>query len=372
MTESLNNTKKNYYFVDLLTIISALGVLIVHVTHVLAGFHVINYKTFPTADIYRFDSTAVQLFFIMSAFKITLSIKDKIKNKTFSYGKYIVKRIFAIWFIYMIALIAYLIFRYHFRQAEFESLTTWDYLSHILLLNGFNPTAYNTTVASGWFIGCLMIYYLITPLLVKIFDSTSKTLTLCTIAYWIRYVFNFMADKPLFDINKSVWSTFVSQSIPMHLCFFTLGILAYFLVVEKDFSFKWYDILITSSMLIYFWYTKDTLATDSIILLFLFLMCSKINVNSEKHKVVPTLAKYTLPVYLFQMLLLRSIAMFINFGENFSDWDIWWVTLLSSTIILFVWGAILYYTVTKPTTKLYNLIFNKKQKKNKTPQTANN
>lgn len=352
------NKRANLYFVDLLTVIAAIFVLIVHVTHVLAGFHVIDYKTFPTAWFYRFDVSAVQLFFILSGFKISLSISNKISNKTFSYYKYILKRIFSIWFIYMLALIAYFIFRFYFRQSEFESLNAWDYLSHILLLNAFNPISYNTTVASGWFIGCIMIYYALTPFLLKVFNNTNKSLILCIIAFVIRFLFSFLVNKPLFGYEDNIWSTFHSQSFPMHFCFYTLGILAYNIVIKKDISFNKFVVIPSIIMCVLLWYNKDQLVYDSIILFFLFLICSFIKVDSNKHKIIPTLSKFTLPVYLFQMLLLRSIAMFVNFKE-LSDWSIWWITLISSTIILFALGAVLYYLINRPIDKLYNTLFNK-------------
>lgn len=350
------NKKSNYYFLDLLTVIAALGVLIVHVTHVLAGFHVIDYKTFPTAAFYRFDSTAVQLFFMLSGFKITLSISNQMKQGKFSYYKYVFKRVFSIWFIYMIALIAYLIFRFYFRKAEFESLGTWDYLSHVLLLNGFNPNSYNTTVASGWFIGCIILYYLITPFIVKVFKSTDKMLIVCIGAFLLRYGFSFLSNTPLFGYEASVWQTFHSQSFPMHFCFYTLGILSYHIIVRKDVSFKWHSAIPSLIMCILLWFSDDRLMLDSLIIFFVFLLASKINIDSNKFKIIPTLSKFTLPVYLFQMLLLRSIAMFVDFKE-INDWGIWWITFVSSLIILFALGALLHYFVTKPTNKLYKKIF---------------
>lgn len=338
----------------MLTVIAAVGVLIVHVTHVLAGFHVIDYKTFPTQAFYRFDVTAVQIFFLLSGFKISLSIS----NQKFSYLRYIIKRIFSIWFIYMLALIAYLIFRFYFRQAEFESLNMWDYISNILLLNGFNPNSYNTVVASGWFIGCIIIYYAITPLLLKVFNNSNKAIILCSLTFLLRCLTSLLSSFPLFGIEKGVWEVYLSQSFPMHLCFYTLGILSYNLIIKKDLNFKWPAYLSFIVFVICAVLSKDHLIYDSIIIFIIFLILSNLKVDSEKHTLIPKLARYTLPVYLFQMLLLRSIAMFVDF-KDISDWGIWIITFISSLIILFSLGALIYHLITKNTDKLYLKIFKK-------------
>jgi len=56
----------------------------------------------------------------------------------------------------MLAILSYLIFRYYLRQAEWQSLTVWDYFEHALLLNGFDPISASGALLPGsWFLGAL-------------------------------------------------------------------------------------------------------------------------------------------------------------------------------------------------------------------------
>lgn len=356
ITRKETGSKGNLYFVDLLTVIAALGIFLCHLTHVLAGFHVIDYLTFPVDFFYSLQ-WMVQLFFILSGFKIALSIRHEREEGTFSYGKFILRRFNAIWFVYALAIIAYLIFRFYFRQEEYNSLSVWDYLANFALLNGFFPTSYNTVVAGGWFIGCIFLYYLMSPLLIKICKKPTGTLILLAVAMLIRHLFSLTIDHPWGGIEVGMWNTFVSQSFPMHFCFFALGLFLERLLTCRGYRYSFIDLPALTFILLYLGFINDEVMRISALLFLTVCVASLIQIDSRKFRIIPLLSKTTYTVYLFQMLLLRTLAMFFPYSSSMSDSLIWWITLLIALPVLIAFGLIVHFGIIRPVNLLYRKLF---------------
>ena len=120
----------------------------------------------------RFGQMGCQIFFVLSAFSLCLSMERKKQ----SYGQFLFKRIAKIWPSWIVIIIIYIILGscsmlIEGRNVFNNDLKPLDILLNVVLLNGLIPTAANNLVVrGGWFVGTIMLLYIITPLLFKIFN----------------------------------------------------------------------------------------------------------------------------------------------------------------------------------------------------------
>lgn len=357
----MEEKKHSYWFVDFLTCLGFTAIFLCHNTHVLAGFHVIDYTSFPTAFTYGLEYF-VLLFFILSAFKLTSSITCERRRNAFSYKRYIYRRAVSIMPVYWLAIIAYLIFRFYLRKAEWNSLNAWSYIENFLLLQGFDPSYNNVVVAGGWFLGCLSIYYLIAPFLVRFISSTQKGLYWVTAAFLVRYLLSLTSSAPWFGLSADVWNDYLLHNFISCLPFFLLGIVAFRLFEEKDTKLKWQDAFLLFLLIIYVIYVKDVYSRYGLLFFALLGAASLIQGPFTDHlKILPFLSKGALGVYVFQMMFLRTMAMFFPYGEM-NDMSKWWVTL--GILLLPLWGVslLLYFSIVNPLLRLSDKAFTKSEK----------
>jgi peptidoglycan/LPS O-acetylase OafA/YrhL len=343
----MKENTRNYWFVDFLTCLGVTAIFFCHTTHVLAGFHVIDYTTFPTAFTYGLEYF-VLLFFILSAFKLTSSIVYERNENAFSYKRYILRRGISIMPIYWLAIIAYLVFRYYLRKAEWNSLNFWTYIENFFLLQGFDPSYNNVIVAGGWFLGCLSIYYLAAPFLVRFISSTQKGLYWVGMAFFIRYLLSLTSSSPWFGLSEDIWNDYLVHNFISCLPFFLLGILGFRLFEEKDTKLEWHDAFLLILLIIYVVYVNDIYSRYGLLFFALLGVFSLIKGPfTEKMKIAPFLSKGALGVYVFQMMLLRTMAMFFPYGEM-NDLSKWWVTV--GVVLLPLWGVslLLYLSIVRP------------------------
>lgn len=326
-----------------------LGIFLCHLTHVLTGFHIIDYKVFPTDFPYGLECFVV-LFFILSGFKLAASISFSRETGHFSYPRYLLRRFLSIWPLAMIALISYAIFRFYLRKAEWDSLGVWDYLEHVFLLNGLDPKASSGTVLpGGWFIGALWIYYLFAPLLVAVANDSEKSLWVVGFAFLIRYLFTFTLGSPWFGVEAPVWADYVKHAFFSCLPFFAMGILGYHLFIQKDLRLRPSALIPLLGLLVYFGSLDDLWGRLS--LLFFASLGTASLLNRERInqlRVLPVLAKGALGCYLLQMLFLRTAAMFYPYAESLDDWGKWWLTLFLIFPGLVLLSVGLFYGVERP------------------------
>ena len=347
--KSIDQGHRNFWFCDLLTFLGMLGIFLCHLTHVLTGFHVIDYQTFPTDFLYGLECFVI-LFFLISGFKIAASVSFDFKQGRFSYPRYLLRRFLGLWPLMMLAILSYLIFRYYLRQAEWQSLTVWDYFEHALLLNGFDPISASGALLPGsWFLGALWIYYLSAPLFVRFFESSEKLLWLVVFAFLIRYLFRLSLGHPWFALEAEVWDNYVKHAYFSCFPFFALGFLGYRLFVEKDIHFGLPSFIPLLGLIVYFASLDDDWGRLSLLFFAVLGTASLLNFPAmSKLKILPFFAKGALGCVLFQMLFLRTMALFYPYPEALNDWGRWWLTLLIVFPALVLLSSGLYYGIEKP------------------------
>ena len=188
-----------------------------------ADKHTVFYK------ISIYGKYGVQLFFVMSAFTMCISIS---RHKEFSLNNYIqflLKRLFRIAPMYYLAIICYGLYSFllhsNFGQIPYWSnpdiYTLKNIFTNVFLVHGFYYPSNNNIVPGGWSIGCEFIFYVIFPLLFfRIINSKKLTIFVIISSILISsqtpYIFNLLGYYTV--TNKYSFSYyFIANQIPCFL-----------------------------------------------------------------------------------------------------------------------------------------------------------
>ncbi len=153
--------RENIVAIDLLKTIAILMVVLVHIGQPLKGLPMLVSRAF------EFGQMGVQVFFMISAYLLCKfdNCQEKPKN-------YFIKKFLRIAPCYYLAIVIYeLLFiaisalKLPVRLATNTNLL--DILSNVFFVNIFNPNGYNNVVPGGWSISCLVVFYVLYPLLFK-------------------------------------------------------------------------------------------------------------------------------------------------------------------------------------------------------------
>jgi peptidoglycan/LPS O-acetylase OafA/YrhL len=198
--------------------IAALTVVLYHLVHI-GGVTPPNAFAFITRDF----GYSVHLFFIISAYSLMHSTESKI-NHPHWLRDYFIKRFFRIAPLFYVMLFLFIAVGLY-PMAGAENIT--NLILNLSFTFGFVPAT--GIVWGGWSVGVEMIFYAIFPVLILII----KTYRVATIFLIISIVLASTLRSALtlqylgLDSNaKFDWSYF---SFASNVCFFTMGIHAYFL-----------------------------------------------------------------------------------------------------------------------------------------------
>ena len=189
-----------------------------------------------------FRDLAVDVFFILSGFWITISL-----FRSNSVKEYVVKRIKKIFPMYLIVIITFSILFYYFSNLSFSEYFTssdyWKYLlCNVLTLNFIQPslpTVFNNVPVNGslWTIKVEIGFYILLPiffvLIGKICKQTDKKTKYINIGlmifYFLSIVYDFFMPIVCKRLNLPVS---LSNQLPAYLSYFIAGM---FFVINWDF-----------------------------------------------------------------------------------------------------------------------------------------
>ena len=192
----------------------------------------------------KYGQFGVQLFFVVSA--ITLCISASRRNDEGNANiKYFIRRFFRIAPLYYFGIIWYFLFLSAKSTLETGMLQNADgynlknMLANFFFVHGFYPPANNNIVPGGWSIGTEMAFYVCFPLLFLLFKKINERgvlqmLVVIVIMIYGYYVFEDHYLKwagNIITINDFIYYNLINQ-IPV----FMLGILAYFLTINRVFE----------------------------------------------------------------------------------------------------------------------------------------
>lgn len=102
----------------------------------------------------------VQLFFVVSAFTIFLTLERARARETFSIRNFFIRRLFRIVPVYWMGILLYSAL-YHLQSRGWTAAPfAWHFPLHILLINSLVPSAQSSVVPGGWSISCEVLFYI--------------------------------------------------------------------------------------------------------------------------------------------------------------------------------------------------------------------
>jgi len=216
-------------FVDALRGWAAFGVLVVHTSIWAAG-------DFPHwfRSILESGSRGVQLFYVVSAFTLFLSVARRKRGEASPIRNFFLRRFFRIAPMFYVALIINLAHRAT-QPHGLDGVSGWQVVATVLFLNGWSPAWINSIVTGQWSVAIEMMFYLTVPLLALWVKDLTRALWITLWAVVLSVGLNtFMATRAPSE-NADVWFIFLFYWLPSQAPIFGLGIVLYFqwLRVEK-------------------------------------------------------------------------------------------------------------------------------------------
>lgn len=161
--------KARYVSIDILKGIAIIMIILVHY----------NQNYLEGVRLLSFFQMGCPLFFVASGFGIAYLINGKYinDNKTYDVKNFYLSRLKAIVPGWYVAIIFFQIINiicnnvFKIDQGFYISNNISDIICNLLLINGFVPSANNSVLVGGWYIGALIILYLISPLIVFEFNK---------------------------------------------------------------------------------------------------------------------------------------------------------------------------------------------------------
>jgi peptidoglycan/LPS O-acetylase OafA/YrhL len=286
---------------------------------------------------------AINAFFIISGFYMTLIISEKYNLKRNSYWTYITNRFLRIFPIYWIILILTIITNYYWYHinyflqrnfidilSDFTLLFRTDYLNVNALFGNF------PTVLIAWTLVIELTFYLIAPFIVKrkLWIIISLILLSIIVKYSIAY-------------SQMLSHTYERSGFFLaSLCFFLFGVLSYRIYVRiKNYNISRklsITLLLTIVFITVFWKYIPSIFSyhqfylkDWIFFLFLTITIPPIFIIFKSNLVEQLLAKISYPVYLSHFLLGSFIYYYSNLkGNSFPIFLIIVITTIIFSLLL--------------------------------------
>jgi peptidoglycan/LPS O-acetylase OafA/YrhL len=173
----------------------------------------------------------VQLFFVVSAFTLCLSLDSKLATEQRPIAAYFVRRFFRIVPLHHLALVAVLWYRgLGPRLAAPEGLAWWDVAMAALFLNGWHPYRFAAFVPGAWTIVTEVCFYTVLPVVHRLVRSLRGAAVLLAFTVPLAFLarWGILAAFPHQDqeyVAAFSWMNFAAQA-PV----FAVGILCYHLV----------------------------------------------------------------------------------------------------------------------------------------------
>jgi peptidoglycan/LPS O-acetylase OafA/YrhL len=214
----------HYAFLDALRGIAATGVVLVH-SALAAGASTLSAKKLTTVA--WSGQRGVQLFYVVSAFTIFLSLDSRSPNETSPTRNFFIRRFFRIAPLYYLAILLNLSMQHFtaFRNDRGPE-TTLDLILAATFTHGLSPTAIMHGAIAGWSIGVECIFYLFAPFVFARVTDFRRALILVLCAGAFFPMSSFILCRFFHSEDWLAYLWFLSPGIEMPV--FCFGIMAYF------------------------------------------------------------------------------------------------------------------------------------------------
>ena len=222
-TLSVQSANKRLGHLDALRGIAILGVILVHSA-------ILTRQVGPTFGIAFTGQRGVQLFYMISAFTLALSL-DSERREQHPLSNYFIRRFFRIAPLFYLVIVCNLALESIAPSySSLHRLKCGEVLLGFFFLNGISPKAINSVVAGGWSIAVETTFYLCLPLLRGYFNTVSRTLILFLLSAPALESLSYYLARHAAPRNEQF---FAFLWFPVEFPVFVLGLLTYYIWKEQ-------------------------------------------------------------------------------------------------------------------------------------------
>lgn len=226
-------TEKNRLdYIDALRGIAILGVFVVHAAGG-AGADIEN----RLREITSCGQYGVQLFFVISAFTILLSLDRREAQDRHLYGNFFIRRLFRIVPVYWFGIVLYTGLYGLDSRITLPGPEPWHYILHATLTNVLHPSTLSSVVPGGWSISLEVLFYLTIPFLFKFITTLKRAVIFTSISVVFLPFINLLLSKtvgPLIRVDEPILNYLFWYRFPLNqLGAFSFGFLLFFLLKQQ-------------------------------------------------------------------------------------------------------------------------------------------
>ncbi|MCU0570215.1 MAG: acyltransferase [Oculatellaceae cyanobacterium Prado106] len=214
---------KKLPYIDSLRGIAVLGVLLVHVNQ-----HVEGLPSWLDA-IAKQGARGVQLFFIVSAFTLFLSMQQR-RQESRPLVNFFIRRFFRIAPLFYTAIAFYAIQQ---AIAEPETFSVPQLLSVLTFTNSWNPFWVNGLVPGCWSISVEVMFYGVVPLLFQKIRNLQQSVGFTSLMLVMSLMTFPIMRKLDWIVDEAVREEFLFYWLPNQVAIFGLGFMLYFIVFQS-------------------------------------------------------------------------------------------------------------------------------------------
>lgn len=226
---------KKYLFLDSLRGLAILAILLVH-----SSLYTENLSSLVGQIVYQ-GARGVQLFLILSALTIFMSIDRRIKTEENKlYQNFFIRRFFRIAPLYYFAIFLYIIIHGvadNYWRGGAINVTTLNIIAHLFFVNGWNPYWINSIMGVEWCVAIEMTFYLIVPFIYKKIKNLTQSIIFLLISLSVLVLVNNVMYQKNFIPQTGLRYDFIFMWFPSQLPIFALGLVLYF-ILFKDGNLK--------------------------------------------------------------------------------------------------------------------------------------
>ena len=340
----------------------------------------------PLGNILGVGANGVQLFFVISAMLAYASLERCYKqntqtqvdstasNKTLPNTlRWYLKKYTTLAPLFILATILSTIILggCHTWMGSQEHVTIGNFIAHIFLIQGFFPHYANSIIGVEWYIGVLVIFYLIAPLLYRFVNTLERALlfALATILgsdILIPAISNYISAHITHDTDLVIQMT-TGFSVVSQLPVLAMGIVAYFAFYKREYHnnrLMSYVLLAISAIIIWGLATGTTsvnlISRDCLFGLAAVLIIYSQSIHSARifnNPLFITMGRYSYAIYLFHYMFAtlyeRAYESYFSMftGSPILEWVVEFMVVTAVSIAVAV-------PVTKLINKLSYLCYN--------------
>ena len=351
--------------IEYFALLRGIAILMIIFTHI----HQVFQLPLILSMIPRFGQMGCQVFFLISGFFAYKSLTPIIENgntlgkdSILKYYQKRLKRIAPGYWLTILLSILLAIISIHLTGSNDTGISTKtsDIAINVLLLNGLAPTmANNHVVRGGWFVGTLVIFYVLTPLLFYFYQKLNKiTLIIPAITFVLSaafliglsfidkkftcwnnsfYYFSFVNQLPCFLLGFSLCDLYLKDKIDTISHPVTKGILLATISIVLFYIGYWRYNNIVYAIVPFIW-------TLSVFYLSCVLIKMEINTNSQINKTIIKFGEIDFAIMLIHPFIVFDLFKVLLYYSNWSHTVLFFICIpVGYTMIYFV--SALYKTI---------------------------